>query len=232
MWQMDFKGWFRTGDGRVDPFDILDDHSRFNLCLQVADQSEPTVRALLEVTFGTYGLPNRILCDNGSPWANTQPGHRWTRLGIWLVDLGIEVVHSRVRHPQTLGKDERFHRTLDLEVISTRPTWDSHQQLQAAFDQWRTIYNHQRPHDALGGAVPADRYQPSTRPLPTTITPIEYPDAYEIRQVSTKGQISYHGRTYRVGTAFARKPVGITPTPNDTIAVYYRHQHIRTITPT
>lgn len=229
MWQMDFKGWLTTGEGRVDPFDILDDHSRYSLCLKVADQEELTVRSLLETTFRTYGMPNRILCDNGSPWGNTQPGHRWTSLGVWLIDLNIDLVHSRVRHPQTLGKDERFHRTLDLEVISTRTHWQTHQQLQDAFDQWRPIYNHQRPHDALDGAVPADRYQPSTRSMPTTINPYQYPDTHTIRKVSQHGQISYRSNLYRVGKAFRNRPVSIHQTTDTTITVHYRHQQIRTI---
>lgn len=231
LWQMDFKGWIATSQGRAEPFDILDDHSRFNLCLRIADQSELTIRRLLNATFGRYGLPDRVLCDNGSPWGNTQPGHRWTGLGVWLLDLGIGVVHSRPFHPQTLGKDERFHRTLNLEVISTRARWDNPQQLQRAFDRWRTIYNHQRPHDALGGAVPADRYQPSPRTLPTRIDPPDYPDGYQVRKVSTSAQISFAGRIIRIGKAFAGQQVGIIPTPTDnTYQIYYRHQPIRTIT--
>jgi transposase InsO family protein len=231
LWQMDFKGWIPTSTGRAEPFDILDDHSRFNLCLQLADQSELTIRRLLHSTFSRYGLPDRILCDNGPPWGNNQPGHRWTGLGVWLLDLGIGVSHSRPYHPQTLGKDERFHRTLDLEVISTRARWDNPQQLQRAFDQWRTIYNHHRPHDALGGAVPADRYQPSPRTLPTRIDPPEYPDGYHIRKVSTNSQISFAGKIIRIGTAFTRQPVGIVPTTTDgTYQIYYRHQLIRTVT--
>lgn len=124
LWQMDFKGWFDTTSGRCDPFDVLDDHSRFSLCLAACrDQTTRTVKGLLTDTFITYGLPKQILCDNGTPWANNQSGFRWTRLGVWLLDLGIRVSHSRVRHPQTMGKDERFHRTLGIEVLAERPIW-------------------------------------------------------------------------------------------------------------
>jgi transposase InsO family protein len=231
LWQMDFKGWFQTGTGRCDPFDVLDDHSRFSLKLSAyGDQKAPTVKWLLTETFDTYGLPYRILCDNGSPWANTNPEHRWTGLGVWLLDLGVGVVHSRVRHPQTLGKDERFHRTLDLEVISTRVRWDSHTQLQQAFDQWRPIYNNERPHDALGGAVPADRYQPSSRSLPASIVPVEYPDGYQVRKVSDRSSIRFKGKDFKIGRAFKGHQVGIIPTTTDGVFnIHYRHQHIRTI---
>lgn len=231
LWQMDHKGWFMTGEGRCDPFDVLDDHSRYNLMLDASrDQETLTVQPLLVRTFETYGMPLRILCDNGGPWGNTQPGFRWTSLTVWLVDLGVTVVHSRPRHPQTLGKDERFHRTLKHEVISTRPNWESHTQVQHAFDKWRVIYNHQRPHEALDLAVPATRYQPSPRSMPDTIEPIDYPDSYQTRKVSNDGRISLRGRLYRIGKPFRGRTVGIYPTTNDGIyTVTYRHQTIKTL---
>ncbi len=231
LWQMDFKGWFFTGDGRCEPFDVMDDHSRFNLCLDAhANQQETTIRTRLEAVFTTYGLPDRILCDNGSPWANTQDGFRWTGLGVWLLDLGVGLSHSRIAHPQTIGKDERFHRTLKLEVLSTRSRWDSHDQVQAAFDAWRPVYNHERPHDALGGGVPSDRYQPSPRQLPIRIEPFEYSAEFEVRSVSEKAQIGFRSRRVRIGMAFAGRRVGLKPADIDgRFDVYYRSQYIRTI---
>ena len=231
LWQMDFKGWFTTGTGRCDPFDVLDDHSRFNLMLRAGvDQQEPTVIAALTEAFHRFGMPKRILCDNGPPWGNTQPGFRWTGLTVWLLDLGVGVTHSRPRHPQTLGKDERFHRTMDLEVISTRTAWDSHQQLQEAFDQWRPIYNHQRPHDSLDGDVPASRYQPSPRSMPKRIEPAEYPDGYQVRTVDSAARINFNTRRFKIGKPFIGRHIGIVATTNDGIyTVVYRHQRIRTI---
>ncbi len=231
MWQSDFKGWIMTGTGRCDPFDILDDHSRYNLKLEAGtDQLTNTVTAYLTETFHTYGMPKRILFDNGPPWGTSQAGFRWTRLGVWLIDLGIAVSHSRPMHPQTLGKDERFHRTLGLEVISRRPVWDSHEQLQRAFDEWRIVYNHQRPHDALDLDVPADRYKPSPRSMPTTIVPVEYPDGYDIRTVSKDARISFRGDRYKIGKPFIGRHVGVVPTTSDGIfEIKYRHQYIRNI---
>ena len=234
LWQMDFKGWFDTiRGGRCEPFDILDDHSRFNLCLDAyGTPTEHMVKTRLQAVFSEYGMPRKILTDNGSPWANTQAGFRWTGLGVWLLDLGVELTHSSIRHPQTIGKDERFHRTLSLEVINTKPSWENLTEVQAAFDRWRPIYNTQRPHDALDGDVPADHYQPSTISYPTRIEPATYPDDYLVRKVGTKAQISLHDHRYRIGTAFAGKHVGITPTTpeSDTYNVYYRTTLIRQLT--
>jgi transposase InsO family protein len=229
MWQSDFKGWIMTGTGRCDPFDILDDHSRYNLKLEAGkDQTTTTVKGYLIETFETYGMPKRMLFDNGTPWGTSQPGFKWTTLGVWLIDLGVSVSHSRPLHPQTLGKDERFHRTLGLEVISRRPEWDSHQQLQQAFNQWRVVYNHQRPHDSLDLDVPADRYKPSPRSMPTTIEPVDYPNGYDIRKVSTDARISYRGNLYKIGKPFIGRYVGVVPTTTDGIfEIKYRHHHIR-----
>lgn len=167
----------------------------------------------------------------GSPWANTQPGFRWTGLGVWLIDLGVGLSHARVRHPQTIGKDERFHRTLKLEVISTRDHWDDHAQVQEAFDRWRPIYNHQRPHDALDGDVPADRYRTSTRAMPTRIEPVDYPDHLWVRKVSERGQIMFQKQRIRIGSAFGGRHVGIQATNTDGVFdIYYRSQNVRTIT--
>ena len=231
LWQMDFKGWFGLGTGaRCHPFGLLDDHSRYNLCLAACvDETTATVKTLLTATFEVYGIPIQMLCDNGSPWGNDLQ-HPWTPLTVWLLDLGVGVIHSRPYHPQTAGKEERFHLTLDWEVISTRSVWDDYPAVQDAFDSWRVVYNHQRPHDALGLDVPADHYQPSARPYPPVIAPAAYPDGYQVRSVSADGRISFKGRSIRLGRAFIGRHVGITPTTTDgTYTVHYRHQHIRTI---
>lgn len=231
MWQMDFKGWFMADTGRCEPLDVLDDHSRYNLMLKVCEnQYGTTVKGALTNTFGTFGIPKWMLLDNGQPWGTKTGGFRWTVLTVWMLDLGISVTHSRPRHPQTLGKLERFHRTLKLEVISARNQWESHQQVQQAFDEWQHVYNYQRPHDALDLDVPASRYKPSERSMPTTIEPVDYPDGYDVRKVSTEGRIRFNGDRYRVGKAFIGRNVGVIPTTTDGIFdVHYRHQRVATI---
>jgi transposase InsO family protein len=232
LWQMDFKGWFPlTGGQPVHTLGVLDDHSRFNLCLAAcSDQRTQTVKELLVATFRHYGLPWAILTDNGSPWGNNR-GTPWTPLTVWLADLGVDPLHSRPRHPQTAGKEERFHRTLDLEVIATRNRWDSLPQVQEAFDGWRPIYNHHRPHQSLGETVvPADRYRPSLRPYPQQVEPPDYPAGSVIRRVASSGRFAWRGHRWDAGKPFAGHTVDIRPTTTDSIyTVYYRHHPIRTI---
>ena len=233
LWQMDFKGWVRLRDGqRVHPFGVIDDHSRYNLCLQASpNQQTPTVQAYLTGVFSQYGLPERMLMDNGSPWGHTQ-GFPWTPLTVWLADLGILISHIRPFHPQTQGKEERFHQTINREVLTQRPSWDTPTQLQTAFDDFRRLYNHHRPHESLGETiVPADRYQPSTRTFPTQLPAVTYPPGTHIRKVSPDARFSFQGRLYRAGRPFKGKHIGIRPTPTKgTWNVYYRHHHIKTIT--
>src|SRR5262249_33415461 len=116
LWQIDFKGHFATAAGRCHPLTVLDDHSRSAVGLfACADQRRETVQARLAEAFRRYGLPLRVLCDNGPPWGSAESPY--TELGVWLLRLGVGVGHGRPYHPQTQGKDERFHRTLDVEVL-------------------------------------------------------------------------------------------------------------------
>ena len=130
-----------------------------------------TVQRHLTEAFETYGLPIVILVDNGTPWA-TASGI-WTKLTVWLLRVGVDVIRSRIRHPQTLGKDERFHKTLSLECVDGH-TFVTFDQVQNRFDHWRQIYNYERPHEAVGMEPPASRYKTSLRAFPSPLPPIEY----------------------------------------------------------
>lgn len=149
LWQMDYKGYFSlTTKQRCYPLTILDDHSRFSIGIKALpnEQGKPAI-SYLELIFREFGLPLQINVDNGNPWGNSR-GACHTYFSVWLLRLGIEVTHSRVRHPQTNGKIERFHRTLKQEVLK-RNKFESFEQAQNAFEQWRIIYNNRRPHEAL-----------------------------------------------------------------------------------
>lgn len=229
LWQMDFKGPVKTLAGPVQPLTILDDHSRYNLCLQaLPNQQTATVQETLRTIFRRYGLPDRMLMDNGSPWgdAGQQP---YTQLTVWLLHVGIRVSHSRPYHPQTMGKDERFHRTLTREVL-TQAQWQDEGHLQQALGKWRTIYNHDRPHDALGLAVPASRYQPSLRAFPESLPPIEYDQGVTVRKVQQEGVIHFRGHIIKVSKAFRGYPVGMRPLPEENqYDVLFCHHRIKTI---
>jgi transposase InsO family protein len=208
LWQMDFKGHFAMSAGRCHPLTILDDHSRYALAVMACDNERmPTVRGHLEAVFGRYGLPERILCDNGPPWGNMMADPH-TELTVWLLRLGVKVSHGRPCHPQTQGKDERFHRTLAVEVIQGRH-FDSLTACQKRFDEWRQVYNHERPHEALAMGVPASRYRPSDRVYPSTLPELEYGASEEVRTVTQDGFVSFRGRTYRIGKGFRGQRVGI-----------------------
>lgn len=210
LWQMDFKGHFATLDGgRCHPLTVLDDHSRYNLALEACgDERGETVRDVLTRVFGRYGLPAMILCDNGAPWGDATAAH--TALTVWLLRLGVRVAHGRPYHPQTQGKDERFHRTLKAELIASR-TWRHLAECAEHFPRFRQIYNKERPHDALNGATPASRYRPSPRALPAHLPSLEYPRTDTLRVVRGTGVLTFGGQTWLIGRAFAGLPVGLRP---------------------
>jgi len=216
LWQMDFKGHFATQAGvRCHPLTVIDDHSRFNIVLEpAADETGATVRRLLTAGFSIYGLPEAILCDNGEPWgkASFDPVCPYTTLGVWLLELGVRVLHGRPNHPQTQGKDERFHHTLNRELIS-RHTWRDLLHCAEKFPPYRHRYNCERPHDSLGGDTPVRHYQPSPRSLPAAPSPIEYPAGTHTHIVRSKGMITFGGQTWYVGRAFAQKPIGLRACP-------------------
>lgn len=231
MWQMDFKASFMIGAQKCHPLTILDDHSRFLIGLQAcADQKRQTVEQRLADIFRNYGLPESILVDNGPPWGPSDRRRYYTGLIIWLMRLGIQVIRSRPFHPQTLGKDERLHRSLQTEVIN-RYSMVSFEDCQAHFDAWQQIYNTQRPHEALGLVPPASRYQPSSRNFPETLPPIMYAPHDHVLKVSDSARIWFQGRRVRIGRAFAGLPVAIRPTSTkDTYDVFFSEHKIKTIT--
>ncbi len=229
LWQMDFKGHFATQKGRCHPLTVLDDHSRFALGLQAcADERTETVKDGLSSIFRRYGLPDRMTMDNGSPWG-TDSDHRFTKLTAWLIRLGIRVSHSRPYHPQTQGKDERLHRTLNEELLRRR-TFSDLIDTQRAFDHWRHVYNFQRPHDALELAVPGSRYQPSPRSFPEILPPVLYQPGDLVRKVQNGGEIWFQGRPFKIGNAFFRQPVALRPSSLDGLFdVFFCHQKIAQI---
>jgi transposase InsO family protein len=225
LWQMDFKGHFALAQGRCHPLTVLDDHSRY--CLELgacADEQTLTVRQRLERVFARHGLPRRILADNGSPWGTAGSDQRHTPLTVWLLDLGVGMGHGRPRHPQTQGKDERFHRTLIAEVVDGQ-IFDSLEKAQAAFDAWRPIYNAKRPHEGIGMATPASRYRMSPRPMPQTIAPPEYEPDAQTRKVDIGGWISFKGRVVNCPKAFAGRRLALRATSEDGVfdLCYRRH---------
>lgn len=227
LWQMDFKGHVGLGSGeRLHPLTVLDDHSRFSVVLAACpNQRTETVRTHLVAAFRHYGLPLCIITDNGSPWGDG-PGSPYTPLGVFLIEQGIAISHSRPYHPQTMGKDERFHRSLKAELLD-RPPFADFAEAQRAMAGWRWLYNTERPHEGIGFAVPADRYQASPRAFVERIEPFDYAPGDIVRRVGDKGRLSYRGRLWRIPKALRGKTVALRPTTADGMfQVFFRHQHI------
>jgi transposase InsO family protein len=214
LWQMDFKGHFAADQGRCHPLTVLDDHSRFALGLEAcADERGATVKERLTGIFRRYGLPRKMLMDNGSPWGS-DAAHPYTPLTVWLLCLGVKVGHSGPYHPQTLGKDERFHRTLETELLQ----YCRGQEFgvcQRRFDRWRETYNLERPHEALGLEPPVSRYRVSPRSFPETLPEWDYAPGDQVRRVQAKGWFSFRGREFQVSKAFRGQAVTLRPTLHD-----------------
>ncbi len=230
LWQMDFKGDYATLDGRrCYPLTVLDDHSRYLLGLRACgNQKGVTVQEQLVNIFRQYGLPQRMLVDNGPPWSGGC-FRCYTGLSAWLLRLDITVSFSKPRHPQTLGKEERFHRTLKTELIK-HSQWPTVAACQPDYDQWRQMYNNQRPHEALQMAVPADRYYPSPSPFPEQLPPVTYDSGQMLRKVDISGKISLFSNPIYIGKAFKGEYVAIEETDTDGVFdVYFCKQWIRKI---
>lgn len=225
LWQIDFKGPISTKAGKAFALTVLDDHSRFSLGIQIAKGTtfEETKLHLTDV-FRRYGLPYRMTMDNGSPWGN--PFRVWSRFTLWLLDQDIKVSHSRPYHPQTQGKDERFHRTLKEELLQ-RSLFETLPELQDVCDEWRHVYNQIRPHSALDLDAPASHYRVSQRSFKDNPKDFEYSSDYVVRSIQPNGYVNYLGNSYKVAEVYRKLKVGIRPTLKDgRFDIYYRHQKI------
>ncbi|MFN9757278.1 MAG: integrase core domain-containing protein [Planctomycetota bacterium] len=208
VWSMDSRGWFRVGDGtRCDPLLINDSHSRAALVCQAMVQPRSNdVRHRLEEAFGAFGLPKYMLSDGGPPFGSNGLG-RLSRLGVWLVRLGVTPVLIEPGRPDQNGRHERFHETLKAETAM--PPRSSIRAQQQAFDRFQETYNHERPHEALGMKPPGELYELSPRPMPSSLPEHQYADGLEQRSVRTDGSIKWDGGLVFVGEAFAGETVGL-----------------------
>jgi len=223
LWQVDFKGEFALSPkGLCYPLTILDDHSRYSLCIHAcSNQKGVTVQARFRQVFDCYGIPRAIYVDNGNPWGTTHAGIRHTWFTTWLMRHDIRVIHGKPFYPQGRGKLERFHRTLKQELLQDRQ-FVSLKEAQSNFDPWRLMYNTLRPHESLGLDVPASRYRCSDRSFVECRGDYQYSDRFDVRRTSRDGLIRYRGQRYRFSKAFRGENVGLAPSAADgIIEVYY-----------
>jgi transposase InsO family protein len=219
VWCIDFKGWFRTGDGRrCDPLTITDADSRFLLVCQIVDPRTEPVRAVVEEAFHTHGLPRAMRSDNGAPFASTGAGGL-SRLSLDWVKAGIALERIEPGKPQQNGRHERMHRTLKAET--SRPPAASLAEQQARFDAFRHDFNHYRPHEALGQQPPADFYRPSPRPWPDSLAQPWYDADHAERRVRSNGEIKWGGNFIFISEVLAGEPVGVAETQTGDWIVRY-----------
>jgi transposase InsO family protein len=206
LWQMDFKSQKGWGT-HFGPLSVLDDHSRYVLVLEhLPTGSGEEVQEQLESAFRSCGVPEAMLMDHGTPWWNMNGSGGWTKLSVWMMRVGIRLYFCRTRHPQTQGKVERFHGS--LEMARRRRPQPSPEQVKAWLDQYREEYNHVRPHEALNMATPASCWKPSTRSFNGPQDPAYPPDA-EIYQVNANGGIRLDQRTWQIGGAMVKQYVRV-----------------------
>jgi transposase InsO family protein len=231
LWQMDAKGAYPLADGgHCHGLSVVDDHSRFAVGLTALPALETgRVRAALTRSFEQYGVPAAMLMDHGTPWWSSKGPAGLTSLGVFLLQQGIRLLFSAVRHPQTQGKVERFHRTL-----AERLRWAGVPQtlagFQASFDWFCQEYNHVRPHAALGLEPPALHYQHSARCYQRRPRPWVYAAGLAVRRITTVGQVSFAGRLYFVSEALRGEDVACVPY-EDRVLVMYRHMYVRELHP-
>lgn len=220
VWCTDFKGHFRTQDGRwCYPLTISDHASRYLLaCRGLERPTGAQARPWFEWVFREYGLPEAIRSDNGSPFASTGLA-RLSSLAVWWIRLGIHPERIRPGRPDQNGRHERMHRTLKAAVLNPAAT-DLLQQ-QIAFERFREDYNTQRPHEALGMQVPAACYSPSLRAYPTRLPEIDYPADCQVRKVRGNGEIKWQGRLLFLSEALIGEWVALREVDTDTWELYF-----------
>jgi len=224
LWQMDFKGpvgW----NAPMGPLSVLDDHSRYAIALEQtgSTRAEP-VRERLEEAFGRCGVPEEMLMDHGTPWWNMQAMTGWTWLTVWLMKQGIQLHFSGYRHPQTQGKVERFHGS--LEAARRRRGWSMDQPQQPWLDAFRQEYNHVRPHEALHMRTPASVWNKSERRYQVKPPAWEYETGAEVRQVAAEGQLHVEGQRWEISRALAGEWVRLIRI-EQRILVYYCRSLVR-----
>jgi transposase InsO family protein len=225
LWQVDFKGYVEVARQKVYPLTVLDDHSRFLLALGCGENvTMAQAWNVLWNVFGEYGLPEEILCDNA--FGSSGMGVSWFEGR--LMRLGIRATHGRPYHPQTQGKVERLHGTLEAEVFPRLDRGDR-AAFEAGLDRWRReVYNAVRPHESLGDVAPASRWRPSTRARPKTLPVIEYPSGSVVRRASAGGVIRWRGAKLLAGNGVVGEWVRVEET-EDSVVLWYGPYRIRQI---
>ncbi len=209
VWTLDFKGWWRAKNGeRCDPFTVRDARSRFILAIELVRPTKVEVQRVMERLFRRYGVPKAIQCDNGTPFISVTSRGGLSKLSAWWVSLGIKVLRSRLGRPEDNGGHERMHLDMAKE-LERHPALNFESQRRAC-QKWRQEFNHVRPHEALGGKVPADVYRAVAERKPTRRHPT-YPPEWITRRVSWSGKVIVRGERKFVSHSLVGHVVALQP---------------------
>ena len=222
MWQTDFKGEFRMKDNNYCyPLTILDDHSRYSLRIAPRLSTANVVIPVFTEVFQQYGMPDSILSDNGAQFAGFRKGY--TQFEKWLIDLDILPIHGRIKHPQTQGKIERFHRTMKHELLNHTEIADIEDAL-TKFRLWQDKYNNLRPHEALGMKTPGEVYEPSQRQYESKVKEFEYGGEHHVLKVNSWGYVRFNGWQVYLSETMANQYIEFrTSSDGETFAACYRN---------
>jgi transposase InsO family protein len=228
LWQMDFKGLPENLSKGWMPLSILDDCSRYALGLRaLRSNTGQAVRGVLEGIFEEAGMPEAMLLDHGVPWWSAHNPSGWTRLSVWLMKQNVKIYLSAVRHPQTQGKVERFHRTIQ-DALHERGFPAERSDWPGWLEEFRKEYNEVRPHQALGMETPASRWKPSPRAYQETAE-WEYPAGAQVKTLRQSGQVRIEGHEFTVTSALAGEAVQLEYLAQNRVLVYYRRTCVREI---
>jgi putative transposase len=208
VWTVDFKGWFRTGDGtKIEPLTVRDLHSRcVLLVLDLPRKDYRTVRRALTRVFRRHGLPQAIWTDNGPPFGG-EGALGLTRLSVWWLRLGIRVEYGRPARPGDNASHEHMHGVFQREIANSPAVHPAAQYQRIR--RWLKIHNTVRPQGALRGAAAAMIYRNSARRLPTRLPNWPVRPQEPVRLVSRGGWISYCGKKRLIGRPFAGQPISL-----------------------
>ena len=211
LWQSDFKGDFSLEDGgRCYPLTILDDHSRFSPAV-VPMPSLKGVTEQFRLVFIEFGLPLAVLVDNGGTFRG-RGSIGFVMFERWLMEHDVLPIHGRVRHPQTQGKIERFHGSMEREVLKGR-TFKDLDDVAQALSSWREVYNTIRPHEAINMRCPAEVYTKSTRPYDDHVSAFEYSGEFHVIKVNSWGYVRFAGFQIFISETFADQFLEFRPNP-------------------
>ncbi len=222
MWQTDFKGEFKMQNGEYCyPLDIIDDHSRYVIRIVPSTTTANIVLPTFREAFYEYGMPNSVLSDNGTQFAGFRQGY--TQFEKWLMDHDVQPIHGRIKHPQTQGKIERFHRSMKEELLKHKTPSDI-DEARSMLREWQELYNTVRPHEALHMQCPADVYTPSKRQYVDRVEPYEYSGAFHVIKVNSWGYVRFDRWQVYLSETMVDQYIEFCPNPlGDSFIACYRN---------